>query len=67
MKQTTPGSTALAFDTDGTRGKMRSAAGRGTLTFGRTTGLGYDTMVNLGPVPTQVGIEFDYNWPRWTC
>jgi hypothetical protein len=24
-------------------------------------GLGYDAMVNLGPVPTQVGIEFHYN------
>jgi len=24
-------------------------------------GLGYDTMINLGPVPTQVGIEFHYN------
>jgi hypothetical protein len=24
-------------------------------------GLGFDTMINLGPVPTQVGIEFHYN------
>jgi len=24
-------------------------------------GLGYDAMINLGPVPTQVGIEFHYN------
>ena len=24
-------------------------------------GLGYDTMINLGPVPTQVGIELHYN------
>jgi len=24
-------------------------------------GLGFDTMINLGPVPTQVGFEFHYN------
>jgi hypothetical protein len=24
-------------------------------------GVGFDTMINLGPVPTQVGIEFHYN------
>ena len=27
-------------------------------------GLGLDTMINLGPVPTQVGIEFHYNLVR---
>ena len=27
-------------------------------------GLGFDTMINLGPVPTQVGIEFHYNLAR---
>jgi len=27
-------------------------------------GLGVDTMINLGPVPTQVGIEFHYNLAR---
>jgi hypothetical protein len=24
-------------------------------------GVGFDAMINLGPVPTQVGIEFHYN------
>ena len=27
-------------------------------------GLGYDALINLGPVPTQVGIEFHYNLAR---
>jgi hypothetical protein len=27
-------------------------------------GLGIDTMVNLGPVPTQIGVEFHYNLAR---
>ena len=27
-------------------------------------GLGVDTMINLGPVPTQVGLEFHYNLAR---
>ena len=27
-------------------------------------GLGFDTMVNLGPVPAQVGVEFHYNLVR---
>ncbi len=25
------------------------------------SGLGFDTMINLGPVPTQISIEFHYN------